>query len=74
MAAEPVMREEAATPLLCPPLTEDERTRLAQLGISEDEVARTPGLRFAGIFADDPDFVPALRKVFRKSRGRDLPE
>jgi len=77
MAAEPAVAlpdEERETPRLAVPLTEEEKTRLGELGITEEEVARSPGLRFAGIFADDPDFMPIMRKVFRKSRGRRMPE
>lgn len=53
-------------------LTEAEKARLATLGFTEEDVARDPLLRFAGAFADDPDFLPTLQRVFREGRGREM--
>ena len=55
-------------------LTEEEKARLATVAITEEDVAEDPTLRFAGIFADDPDFMPIMRRVFREGRGREMPE
>jgi hypothetical protein len=57
-----------------PPLTEEEKARLYPLGITEEKIIHDPMLRFVGIFADDPDFMPMMRRVFRESRGREMPE
>lgn len=65
---------EAPAPLIYPPLTPEEKVRMAKHGISEEEVARDPGLRFLGAFADDPEFMPLMREEFRRSRGREMPE
>ena len=65
---------ETPAPLICPPLTPEEKVRMAKHGISDEEVARDPGLRFIGAFADDPEFMPMMREEFRRSRGREMPE
>ncbi|MBI3923083.1 MAG: hypothetical protein HY318_16805 [Armatimonadetes bacterium] len=65
---------EPPAPLIYPPLTPEEKVRMAKHGITEEEVARDPGLRFAGAFADDPEFMPMMREEFRRSRGREMPE
>jgi len=61
-------------PLLYPPLTPEEKVRMAKHGYSEEDVARDPGLRFMGAFEDDPDFMPMMREEFRRSRGREMRE
>ena len=66
--------EPASTLLLYPPLTPEEKVRMAKHGYSEEDVARDPGLRFMGAFKDDPDFMPMMREEFRRSRGREMPE
>jgi hypothetical protein len=68
---EPAM---SPAPLIYPPLTPDEKVRMAKYGISDEDVARDPGLRFAGAYADDPEFMPMMREMFRRSRGREMPE
>lgn len=75
MAVQPAVKESPEeVPGLGKPLTEEEKQRLGELGLTEEEVARNAALRFAGVFADDPDFMPIMRQVFRASRGREMPE
>jgi hypothetical protein len=59
---------------LSPPLTEEEKARLYPFGITEEKILRDPMLRFFGIFADDDEFMPMMRQVFRESRGREMSE
>lgn len=71
MAAEPVTQD-AGTPAT--KLTPEERRLLAELGVRPEDVLFDPALRYAGAFADDPEFLPMMRRIFRESPGRDMPE
>jgi hypothetical protein len=57
-----------------PPLTEEEKARLYPFGITEEKIIRDPMLRFFGIFKDDPEFMPMIRREYREGRGREYPE
>jgi hypothetical protein len=61
-------------PKLDPPLTEEEKARLYPFGITEEKIIRNPMLRFFGVFADDPEFLPMIRREYREGRGREYPE
>jgi len=65
-------KPKTTTPQITPPLTADERVRMARYGITEEEVARDPGLRFVGVFADMPDFFEPIKQYYRETRGREL--
>jgi len=67
-------KTKSTKPPIVPPLTAEERVRMARHGFTEEDIARHPALRYAGIFADDPDFFEPLREYYRETRGRDLPE
>ncbi len=72
MSAEVDVEEKRETERPAVSVTKEEKARLAALGIGEEDVARDPTLRLAGIFADDPEFMPTMRRIFREGRGREI--
>jgi predicted nucleotidyltransferase component of viral defense system len=69
-----VRRQPQPNPLIVPALTADEKARMVRHGFTEEDIARNPALRYAGVFANDPWFFEPLRAYYRETRGRDLPE
>jgi hypothetical protein len=61
-----------AKPEIFPPLTAEERVRMVKNGFTEEDIARDPGLRYAGVIGDDPDFFKPMQEYYRESRGREL--
>ena len=65
-------KAEAAPPAVFPPLTAEEKARMVRHGLTEEDIARDPGLRYAGVIGDDPDFFKPLEEYYRETRGREL--
>lgn len=65
-------KPKTTTPQIVPPLTADERARMVKHGFTEEDVARDPGLRYAGVFAGYPDFFEPIEAYYRETRGREL--
>ncbi len=53
-------KTKSTKPQIVPPLTAEEKVRMARHGFTEEDIARDPGLRYAGVIGDDPDFFKPL--------------
>ena len=68
-----VRRQPQPNPLITPPLTAEEKGRMVRNGFTEDDIARDPGLRYAGVFENDEVFYQTTAEYYRETRGRELP-